>query len=117
MALLDGDLARLFGAAFAPLYREASLDKAAESDDGSGGFAVAATRHPARAMLEAVSDRARAASGLPDAAVTISVLRAGLPVEVELDDVIAVAGASYRVIGLDTDPAGAAVTAVAVPVA
>ena len=115
MALLDGDFARLFGAAFASLYRDATLSKAAETDDGSGGFALSTAAYPALALVEARSDRARAASGLPDAAVTISVLRAGLPVAVDLDDALTVAGARYRVIRVEGDPAGAAFTVAAVP--
>ena len=116
MGLLDGDLAQVFGEAFAALYRTASLAKSAETDDGSGGFAIVATSIPILAMVEALSDRARAASGLPDAAVTISVLRARLPVTVDLDDTVSVAGVSYRVIRVETDPAGGAFTAIAVPV-
>ncbi len=116
MSLLDGDLAAVFGTAFAGLYRAATLNKVSPSDDGSGGFRTAFTGVLVKAMVEAVSDRARAVSGLPDPAVTISVLRAGLAVAVDLDDEVAVAGQSYRVIRIDTDPAGAAWTAVAVPV-
>ncbi len=116
MSLLDGDLAAVFGAAFAGLYRAATLNKVSPTDDGSGGFRAAFTGVPVRAMVEAVSDRARVASGLPDPAVTISVLRAGLAAAVDLDDEVAVAGQIYRVIRIDTDPAGAAWTAVAVPV-
>ena len=116
MSLLDGELAAVFGAAFAGLSRAATLTKVSATDDGSGGFHAAFAGIPVRAMVEAVSDRARAASGLPDPAVTVSVLRAGLAVAVDLDDEIAVAGQSYRVIRVDTDPAGAASTTVAVPV-
>ena len=50
-----------------------------------------------------------------DASEKISVLQAGLAVTLDLDDQVTVAGASYRVIKVDTDPAGAAWTAVAVP--
>ena len=47
--------------------------------------------------------------------MTVSVLQAGLAVTLDLDDQLTVAGASYRVIKVDADPAGAAWTAVAVP--
>ena len=115
MSLLDGSLSALFGAAFSSLFRDAILAKLATTDDGSGGFVTSLTTYPAKAMVEAVSDRARAASGLPDLAVTVSVLQAGLAVTLDLDDQVTVAGASYRVIKVDADPAGAAWTAVAVP--
>ena len=116
MSLLDGDLAALFGAAFAPLYRDATLTKLAPTDDGAGGFTTVPTTFPAKVLVEAVSDRARAASGIPDPAVTLSVLRAGLGAALDLDDEVATGGATYRVIRVDTDPAGAAYHAVAVPV-
>ena len=92
---------------FAALYRDATLQKTLLSTTASGGFA-GRTASPVLALVDAVSDRARAASGLPDPAVTLSVLRAGLAAAVEVDDQVAVAGASYRVIKAATDPAGAA---------
>lgn len=115
MTLLDGDLAALFGAAFAPLYRDATLTKLAPTDDGAGGFTTVPTPYPARAMVDSVSDAARAASGIPDEAVTLSVLRAGLDASLDLDDEVAVGGNTYRIVRVGTDPAGAAYTAVAVP--
>ena len=116
MPLLDGDLAALFGAAFAPFYRDAVLLKLAPADDGAGGFTVTPTAFHARALVEAASDAARAASGIPAPAVTLSVLRAGLGAALDLDDEVAVAGATYRIVRVGTDPAGAAYTALAVPV-
>ena len=116
MSLLDGDLAALFGAAFAPLYRDATLLKTVPADDGAGGFAVTSRASPAKVLVEAVSDRARAASGLPEPAVALSVLRAGLAASLDLDDEVTVGAATYRVIRVGTDPAGAAYSAVAVPV-
>lgn len=115
MALLDHDLCAVFGAALAPFYLDATLYRSAVTDDGSGGFGVAATPYPAKVLLAALSDRARAESGLPETAVTISVLRAGLAVSPDLGDGIVVSGRSYRLVRIDTDPAGAAALAVAVP--
>ncbi len=115
MSLLDGGLSALFGAVFSGLFRDATLAKLAATDDGSGGFETSFTSYPVKVMLEAVSDRARAASGLPDLAVTVLVLQAGLAVTLDLDDRVTVAGTSYRVVKVDADPAGAAWTAVVVP--
>ena len=115
MSLLDGDLATLFGTAFAGLFRNAILDKSTVTDDGSGGFASMLVPTPAKVMVEAVSDRARAASGIPDVAVTLSILQAGLGTTVDLDDQITVGGMNYRVIRVEADPAGAVWTAIAVP--
>lgn len=115
MPLLDGDLQTIFGAAFAAFYLDAVLHKVATADAGTGGFAVGTADHPVKAMVEALSDRARAASGLPLPAVSISLLRAGLPVSVDLDDLVTVSSKTYRVIRVDIDPAGAAWSLVAVP--
>lgn len=115
MPLLDGDLAALFGAAFASLYGDATVTRPTPTDDGAGGFAVTPVTYPAKALADAGSDRARAASGLPESSVTLSVLRAGLGVRLDLDDEITLAGATYRVIRVETDPAGAAYRAVGVP--
>lgn len=115
MSLLDGALAALFGAAFAPLYRDATLIKTVPADDGVGGFTVTSTATPAKVLVEALSDRARAASGLPEPAVSLSMLRAGLAASLDLDDAVTVESATYRVIRVGTDPAGAAYSAVAVP--
>ena len=115
MSLLDGDLAALFGAAFAPLYRDATLIQTVPADDGAGGFAVTRTATPAKVLVEALSARARAASGLPEPAVSLSVLRAGLAASVDLDDEVAVGAETYRIIRVATDPAGAAYAVVAVP--
>ena len=116
MSLVDGDLAALFGAAFAPLYRDATLTKLAPTDDGAGGFTTSPTPYPAKALVEDVSDAARAASGIPDDAVTLSVLRAGLGATLDLDDEVMLGADTYRIIRVGTDPAGAAYRAVAVPV-
>ena len=43
-------------------------------------------------------------------------LRAGLPVAVDLDDEMTLGGVTYRAIKIDTDPAGAAFAVTAVPV-
>ena len=115
MSLLDGDLAVLFGAAFAGLFRNATLGKLTVTDDGSGGFTSVLIPYPVKLMVEAVSDRSRAASGLPEMAVTLSVLQAGLGATVDLDDQITVGGTNYRVIRVEADPAGAVWTAIAVP--
>lgn len=115
MPLLDGDLAALFGAALGGLYLDATLTKRTTADTGSGGFATTSTDCAVKALIEAASDKARAARGIPDNAVTLSVLRAGLTVEIDLDDAVSVSGRTYRVIRADRDPAGAAFTLTAVP--
>ncbi len=115
MSLLGGDLAALLGAAFGSLYADAVLHKVVTTDLASGGFSVATTDYPAKAMIETLSDQARAASGLPQESVSISLLRGGLRAAADLDDSVSIAGAAYRVIRVETDPAGAAWSLIAVP--
>lgn len=114
MPLLDGDLAGLFGSAFSVFYLDATLHKVTSTDDGSGGYAVATVDYPIKAMIEAMSDKARAASGLPLTAVDMSLLRRGMSIAVALDDLVTVSGQTYRIIRVETDPAGAAWSVAAV---
>ena len=115
MSLLDGALAAVFGAALAPLFLNGILHKVTDADTGAGGFAPATQDYPVKVAVEALSDRARAASGFPDPAVRIDLLAAGLAVQPDLDDLVTVSGRTYRIIRVDTDPAGAAFALVAVP--
>jgi hypothetical protein len=116
MPLLDTGLKAIFGAAFGGLYLAATLHKVTPADSGSGGYLAPTTDYPILALVEQLQDRARAASGLPDPAVSISVLQANVPVAIDLDDLLTVSGATFRVIRRDEDPAGAAWSLLAVPV-
>ena len=115
MPLLDGDLAAVFGAAFGAVFADATIHKVQQTDNGTGGFAVTVTDCPAKLSLDAVGAEERAASGLPTSAIRLTVLRAGLPVMVDLDDELTLGGATYRAIKVDTDPAGVAFSVLAVP--
>lgn len=115
MPLLDSALGAVFGAALAPLMRDAVLHKVAEAGAPGGRFTATTTDYPVKASRDSVSATDRAASGLPADAVRLVVLLAGLPVTVELDDGLTLGGASYRVIGVEGDPAGAAAIATGVP--
>lgn len=114
MSLLDGPLAAVFGAVLGAVFRDGTLHKISETDQ-AGGFATAATDYPVKLSVEALGAAERAASGLPLAAIRMLILRAALPVPIDLDDGVTVGGASYRVIKVDLDPAQAAVTATVVP--
>lgn len=115
MPLLDGGLAAVFGAAFGAVMADGTLHKIEHADTGTGGFAVTATHHPAKLGVDSVEATERAASGIPNSAVRLTVLRTGLPVAVDLDDELTVGGATYRAIKVDADPAGAAYAVLAVP--
>ena len=116
MALLDGALGTALGAALAPLMRDAVLHKTIESAATGGRFGVATTDYPVKASRDLVSAADRAASGLPSDAVRLIVLLRGLSVTIDLDDGLTIGSASYRVIRVESDPAGAAAVATGVPV-
>ena len=96
------------------LYADGTLHKVSLTDDGADGFASTTTDSPVKALVESLSDRDRAAGGLPRTAVRLSVLRAGLATEIALDDGLTLAGVTYRVVQVDTDPVGAAYSLVGV---
>ncbi len=115
MGLLDGALATVFGAALAAVFRNGTLHKTSETDTGTGAFTPSVADYPVRLCLDALAASDRAASGLPLTAVRLTVLRAGLPVTIDLDDGLSVGAANYRVVKIDTDPAGASYSLAAVP--
>ena len=115
MGLLDGGLAAVFGAAFGAVMADAVLRKVRQTETGTGGSAVTVTDYPAKASLDAIGAGERAASGIPASAIRITVLRAGLPVGIDLDDEVMVGGATYRTIRVDGDPAGATFVLMVVP--
>lgn len=115
MSLLDGPLAQLFGTVFGALFRPATLHKTRETDGGHGGFATAAADYPVKVSADALGAADRAASGLPLSAVRFTILIGGLAVTPDLDDELTLGGTTYRLIKVDTDPAGASVSAAAVP--
>ncbi len=113
MSLSDG-LSAVFGAAFGAVLADGTVHKMQQTDTGTGGFAVTATDYPAKLGLDAVGADERVASGIPASAIRLTVLRAGLPVAVDLDDTVTVAGVTYRAIKVDTDPVAAAYAVLAV---
>ena len=115
MVLLNGGLRAVFGAAFGGLFNDGVLHKARLTDDGAGGFTAQGTDSPAKILVESLSEQARAAGGLPRDAVILTVLRAGLPADITLDDSLTVNGATYRVIAVGVDAAGASFSVTGVP--
>ena len=115
MGLLDGALASVFGAALGAVFGSGTLHKTVEADTGGGRFTPATTDYPVKLSLAALAAGDRAASGLPLTAVRLTVLRAGLPVTVDLDDGLTVGAGTFRVVKVDTDPVGAAYVLAAVP--
>ena len=115
MTVLNGGLQAVLGAAFAAFYADGTLHKVTLTDDGTDCFSATTTDVPVKVLAESLSDRDRAAGGLPRTATSLSVLRAGLGVEVSLDDSLTVGGVTFRVVEVDTDPGAAAYRLVCVP--
>jgi hypothetical protein len=86
-----------------------------ETATGTGGFTVTAKDYPVKLSLDSASSTERAASGLPNDAVRLLILRAGLPASVDVDDQVTVTGTTYRVIKVETDVAAASFVVTAVP--
>ncbi len=105
MSALDG-LAAVFGSAFGALFADGVLHKTTSHDTG-GGFSVTTADLPVKALIETSAVADRVPSGIPAGAVLVTVLRAGLPVTVDLDDAVTLGGTTYRVVKVDTDPVGA----------
>jgi hypothetical protein len=112
---IASSLQAVFGAAFAALYDDGVWHRVIAADDGQGGFSTTTADLPVKVLVDSLSEVERAAGGLPRGAVRLTVLRAGLGAAVAIDDGLATGGASFRVTQVDTDPAGAAYTLVAVP--
>lgn len=115
MTSFTGGLGAVFGAAFGSLYGDGVLHQTTTVDNGAGGFSASTADSAVKVLIDTVSDADRVAGGLPRAVVTLTVLRSGLAVSVDIDDTITADGVTYRVIDVGTDPAGAAYTITAVP--
>ncbi len=112
MAPLD-NLGAVFGAALAPLAQDGLLHATTLTDTGTGGVTASVADSPVKLLVEGLSAADRI--GLPRNAVRLIVLSAGLPGVIALDDSVTVGGATYRVIQVDTDTAGASFSLVGVP--
>lgn len=105
--MLDGQLAAIFGRAFAGLYLPATLHKRAISYDSEGNPTASATDYTCRAQLDAATEAMRQAAGYTDTDVAIYVLAYGLAVTIDSDDEITVKGQRYTVASVERDPAAA----------
>lgn len=108
-------LASLFEAALAPLAIEGVLHQTTTVDDGAGGFSVDTVDIPVKLVVEVMSEKARAASGLPADTATLTVFQAGFTGAIAVDDSISTAGTTYRVVATTMGPGGVGINVVAVP--
>ncbi|WP_131194931.1 hypothetical protein [Lichenihabitans psoromatis] len=116
MTLLTGGLAAVFGAAFGAIFADGVLHQSNETATGTGGFTVSWSDSPIKFCLDAVDQATRGAAGLPSNVVKLTVLQASAPGGIGLDDQISLAGLTYRVVNVDTDPAAVGFVLLAVPI-
>lgn len=110
MSLLDA-LPGVFGAAFAPLFRDASiLTDGRRVPDGQGGFTTGtATSTPCKALVDSFSDIRKAAAGIPENDRKIIILGSTLTPGVipTVGCRVRVDGRDWTAVGVTRDPAGA----------
>ncbi|WP_225768512.1 hypothetical protein [Inquilinus sp. Marseille-Q2685] len=115
MSLLDGPLQAVFGTAFAPLLPDGMLHVAAKDADGQVILPPIFADIPVKGHRDQAGDRQRADWGIPDRAVRLIVLQAGVAAAPTVDDEITLTGGRWRISAVERDPAGAAWILTGVP--
>jgi hypothetical protein len=105
MGLLDGGISALFGAAFGSFYLDATLHRAAITEDGEGGGVVTFTNSDVKAQLDQVTEAQRVEEGFTDSDQRIIVLAHGVA-EPTTEDEITVDGIRWQIASVKRDPAG-----------
>jgi hypothetical protein len=108
MALLDGSLRAVFGAALAPLLLDGTLHVVAKDADGRVILPPSFADVPVKGHRDEAGDKQRADWSIPHRAVRLIVLQAGVPAEPTTDDEISLADGRWRIGTVERDPAGAA---------
>ena len=108
MGLLDGGLARLFGAALGGVYLPATLHRVTRARVRGGSTVETVVDVPCRALVEQTDDRMRGGTGATGREVRILVLAASFAGTIGSDDRISAGGQRYAITAVARDPAGAA---------
>lgn len=108
MGLLDGGLQAIFGAAFRPLYLDGKLHRIGKDADGQVVVPVTWTDVDIKGQRDDYTDLQRRDWKIPDKAVRLIVLQAGVSAEPTADDEITLAGQRWRISNISRDPASAA---------
>lgn len=108
MGLLDGALATAFSSAFSGFYLDATLYRATDGDDGSGGGVGNGfdSGTPVKAQLDSTTQAMRDSPGYVDTDQRIIVLAAGVD-PIDTDCEIFVAGKMWSIASVAQDPAKA----------
>lgn len=105
MALLDGGLQSIFGAAFGTIYLDGSLIRVTTTDDGTGSLTESATASAIKGQLDAVTEKMRQSAGYTDGDMRIIVLQSGVSIEPDTDDRIVLGGKAWSIADIEADPA------------
>jgi hypothetical protein len=115
MGLLDGGLAAIFGAAFGTIYLPGKLHVIGKDADGQVITPVTWSDVDIRGQRDDYSDKQRQDWKIPDKAVRLIVLQAGVATAPTADDEITLLGQRWRVSNISRDPAAAAWTMIGQP--
>lgn len=117
MGLLDGGLQAIFGAAFAPLFLDGVLHVIAKDVSGAIIKPVTFTDVPVKLMPDSLEALLKQGWQIPDRAIALIVLQAGIAAAPTLDDQITDgAGARWRVSKIGQDPSRGAWIILGTPV-
>lgn len=105
--MLDGGLARLFGAVLGGVYRPATLHRVTQLRTRGGSTVETVVDLPCRAQLDVASEAMRAAAGATERDVRILVLASSLAGPITTADQISLSGQRYAIAAVARDPAGA----------
>lgn len=106
--ILDGGVQALFGSVFGALFLSGTLIRPIREEDGEGGWIMAASaQYPVKGQIEQTDEAMRQSGGYTDMDAKITLLQAGLPVAPNSDDRIFLAGRTWAIVTIKSDPAGA----------
>ena len=105
MSLLNGQLASIFNAAFAGIYLPATLHKSELTYDDAGNPTGTDSDYPCRAMIDDMSEVARAQAGYTEKERRVLMLAASCAVDPTTNDAITIKGERYAIMDVNSDPA------------
>ena len=106
MPLLNGQLSAVLNRAFAGIYLPATLHVSGSGYDEAGNpTAGTDTDYDCRAMIDDISEVARAQAGYTERERRIMVLADSVAVVPTTNDSITVKGERYAIMGVNSDPA------------
>lgn len=105
MGLLDGGIARTFGAVFSSIYLDGTLHRITKTSNGRGGWNATFADTPIKGQRDACTESMRREEGYTERDVRLIVLTRGVTGDITTDDEITLAGARWSVQSVDKDTA------------